>query len=96
MTAFTDDGFVCPDESESVGRSGMIKDGSFPCGGGVTLQTGGRETGAFVFVLVIELMTGETVILTGRREDQGEIGWLMAGCTGNRLVCSDESKSVGL
>jgi hypothetical protein len=54
---------MCAQQLESVGRLGMIEDSIFPGVDVVAFETGRRETGARMLLVIIRLMTGQAVVL---------------------------------
>ena len=60
---------VCPDQVKAVSDERMIENGTIPGIDAMAIRTDCRKpTAAMLFVIVL-LMTGETIILTGWRKN---------------------------
>ena len=68
----------------------------FPGVIGVTEEAFGRESGTAVFVVVVVLMTGYTIVLIRRSEDGAGCALAVAARAANLRVSPQEGKSVGI
>ena len=87
---------VGAEQAEPVGRTGMAKRGVPPVGVVVARHTGVRKTVGRVLLLIVRLMTLETVVFIGRVEQGREVRRRGMACRAiERLVRTEQGKAVG-
>ena len=97
VAGFTLELLVRSEQVEAVGGDEVIELGLCPRRGIVAFEAGSGKTGAGVVVIVIGLMTGDAVLVAGRRrlEEHGEIGHAVAGLALELFVRAEQIEAVG-
>ena len=76
-------------------RSIMVKRRTIPGIDTVTIQAGRREAGSLMFVVVVLLVTRDTIVVVGGLEDQAEVRHRVAVFARERRVGAEKFEAAG-